>query len=188
LEKQRRLALRKYKAALLELMELLTHSTKRVEVSEDLIRSIEKELFIVEEGKRWRINHEVYRSKLVIMLEKLNQVGKSIGGYQHAGELLEDLQLIQKSIQRHQPKGHQVKTLAKLIRQVELFGFHLVTLDIRNHSGEHESAISEIFGRINLVNDYGSLSEQQKLSLLQKVLQDPRPIVSIYEDYSPATQ
>jgi phosphoenolpyruvate carboxylase len=188
LEKQRRLALRKYKAALLELMELLTHSTKRVEVSEDLIRSIEKELFIVEEGKRWRINHEVYRSKLVIMLEKLNQVGKSISGYQHAGELLEDLQLIQKSIQRHQPKGHQVKTLAKLIRQVELFGFHLVTLDIRNHSGEHESAISEIFGRINLVNDYGSLSEQQKLSLLQKVLQDPRPIVSIYEDYSPATQ
>lgn len=188
LEKQRRLALRKYRSSLLELIELLTYSINRVEVSEELIESIERELPIVPEGKRWIIEHEVYRSKLVIMIEKLNNVGQNANGYRNCSEFLDDLLLIQRSIKKHQPTGHDIRMLTKLIRQVELFGFHLATLDIRNHSGEHQSAIAEIAARVGLVNGYSRLAEEEKVTLLVNVLQDPRPLISIFEDYSPATK
>src|SRR5699024_4275075 len=128
LERQRGLTLRQYNSSLLQLMELLTYSTNRVEVSEELLESIEREKSIVPEEKRWRINHEVYRNKLVIMLEKLNNVGKSEDGYRESAEFLEDLLMIQRSIQKHRSINHNMRVLTTLIRQVELFGFHLATL------------------------------------------------------------
>lgn len=52
--------------------------------------------------------------------------------------------------------------LKKFIRQVQLFGFHLATLDIRNHSGEHEAAITEILRKVKVTEDYSALSEEEK--------------------------
>ncbi|RKD24472.1 phosphoenolpyruvate carboxylase [Ammoniphilus oxalaticus] len=187
LERQRGLTLRQYNAALLQLMELLTYATNRVEVSEELLQSIQAEKSIVPDGKKWRVENEVYRNKLVIMLEKLHQVGRGEHGYRHCSEFLDDLLMIQRSIRLHQPAGHDMRILTKLIRQVELFGFHLATLDIRNHSAEHEAAIEEIFNRVGLVDSYSNLNEEEKVALLQNVLQDPRPLISIFDTYSPAT-
>ena len=98
------------------------------------------------------------------MLHKLNLVGELEAGYQRSEELLQDLFLIKDSLQKHQPQDYQLKSLCKLIRQVELFGFHLATLDIRNHSGEHEAAIKEIFHAVSLAEDYSALTEEKKLS------------------------
>ncbi|GAA3324349.1 hypothetical protein GCM10020331_051860 [Ectobacillus funiculus] len=71
--------------------------------------------------------------------------------------------------------------LRKLKRQVELFGFHLATLDIRNHSGEHESAIAEIFKTVNVTPDYKALTEEEKNGCFnKKFLQDRRPLISIF--------
>ena len=74
-------------------------------------------------------------------------------------------------MQKHQPQDYQLKSLCKLIRQVELFGFNLATLDIRNHSGEHEAAIKEIFHAVSLAEDYSALTEEKKVELLGKVVQ-----------------
>lgn len=187
LERHRELTLRQYNAALLQLMELLTYSTNRVEVSEELLESIEREKSIVPPEKRWRVDHEVYRNKLVIMLEKLRHVGKSDKGYRHSREFLEDLLMIQRSIEKHKSPNHNMRILNKLIRQAEMFGFHLATLDIRNHSAEHEAAIEEIFARVGLTPSYSQLDEDEKVALLQKVLLDPRPLISIFDRFTPST-
>ena len=42
--------------------------------------------------------------------------------------------------------------IRKLIRQVELFGFHLAALDVRQHSKEHENAMTEILANMNIVD------------------------------------
>ncbi|QCS52670.1 phosphoenolpyruvate carboxylase [Priestia flexa] len=187
LTKHRSVAVRKYRAALLNLRERLSQSTKRVLILEDLVQSVEQEKQLLPQKKRWRVPHEVYRCKLTIMLHKLEHVGQE-GGYKQADELLNDIKLIQKSLRLHHPMQYELKSVRQLIRQVELFGFHLATLDIRNHSGEHEAAIKEILYSVGIVEDYSSLTEKEKLELLSGILQDPRPLISFTEDYSPETK
>ncbi|UOR13763.1 phosphoenolpyruvate carboxylase [Halobacillus amylolyticus] len=186
--KQRELVLKKYDAVLVELMKRFSHSTTRVKVSEELVASVEKEESLIPEGKRWRVKEEMYRRKFAIILERLRQVGESETGYASDDQLLADLDLIQNSVKNHQPSKRDLKMLRKLVRQVKLFGFHLATLDIRNHSGEHEAAITEILQKVNIDRDYTSLSESEKIELLEGVLKDPRPITLLNEDYSEETQ
>ncbi|MEK3808493.1 phosphoenolpyruvate carboxylase [Bacillus sp. FSL H8-0547] len=186
LTKQRALALRKYRESLKILRKRLSQSTKRVAVSDELLASVQGETPLLSKGERWQVEHEIYRCKLTIMLKKLDQ--QQAFCYRSSDQLLKDLKMIQQSVLLHHPKGYELKSLQKLIRQVELFGFHLATLDIRNHSGEHEAAIKEIFHSVNLAEDYSSLTEEEKMKLLQDVLQDPRPLVSFKENYTKETQ
>lgn len=188
LQRQRHLALSKYKEGLQELQKRLSHSTRRVKVSDELLASIEKEKGLLEENEKWRNEDEVYRCKVTIMLKKLQNVGKDSNGYTSSDELLHDLSIIQKSIEAHHPNGYTLKLLQKLVRQVELFGFHLASLDIRNHSGEHEAAIAEIFQNVNIASDYKALTEEEKVRVLTNVLQDRRPLISIFDKFSPETQ
>ncbi|UOQ46462.1 phosphoenolpyruvate carboxylase [Halobacillus salinarum] len=188
LEKQQELILDKYENVLIELMKRFSHSTNRVEVSDELLASVRKEEEWLPNDKKWRMDAEIYRRKFAVILERLRKVSKSEHGYKDAEELLEDLYLIRNSVKLHQPNKHELKMLRKLIRQVELFGFHLATLDIRNHSGEHEAAIDEILSKVDIVQNYSELAEEEKLTILETVLKDPRPITLLNEDYSEETQ
>lgn len=189
LHKQRKLVLRKYKNVLIDLMKRYSHSTTRVEVSLELIQSLEEEENkYLTEDKKWPITTEVYRRKFAIIIERLKQVGKSDLGYRSSEELLEDLFLVKRSLNKHHPAAHELKTIQKLIRQVQLFGFHLATLDIRNHSGEHEAAITEILRKVRISDNYAELSEDEKVRILENTLMDPRPLLLLNEDYTPETQ
>ncbi|KAB7673176.1 phosphoenolpyruvate carboxylase [Bacillus sp. B1-b2] len=189
LHKQNELVIRKYMDAVNELMKKFSHSTNRVKVSSKLIQTIaEEEQLYLSSDRKWQVDKEIYRRKFSIILERLYHYGKSEKGYTNAQELLDDLTLIQKSFALHQPKDHQQKDLQKLIRQVQLFGFHLATLDIRNHSGEHEAAMDEILRKVGIVDNYKELSETEKMQVLETILNDPRPILLLNEDYSKETQ
>ncbi|WP_407272421.1 phosphoenolpyruvate carboxylase [Radiobacillus sp. PE A8.2] len=186
LEAHRALVLKKYKEALTNLQELLSHSTKEVQVSDELLASIESEKGLVKDDP-WESQDEIYRIKLSIMLKKLELIEQP-KGYQSAQDLLDDLYQIQASIANHHPSNNPIKLLRRVIRQVELFGFHLASLDVRNHSGEHESALNEIFYSVNIAENYSQLSEKEKVDLLTTILQDPRPLISIYDSFTPETQ
>lgn len=189
LKRQRKLVLNKYKAALVELMKRYSHSTTRVEVSEELLAYLaEKEDLYLSEEKKWPNQPEVYRRAFAVVIERVKQVGKSEAGYKTAEELLKDLYMIKKSLKKHHPAAHELKIIQKLIRQVQLFGFHLATLDIRNHSGEHEAAITEMLRKVRISDNYAALSEHEKITVLQNILQDPRPLLLLNEDYSADTQ
>ncbi|MDQ0254684.1 phosphoenolpyruvate carboxylase [Evansella vedderi] len=189
LKLQRQLALKKYDEALVDLMRRFSQSTSRVFIDEKLIKSVEKdEAAYLEKGETWPVETEIYRRKFAVILKRLRNVGETEFGYKKSEELLEDLELIKTVAEKHQPSDRRLKTIRKLIRQVQLFGFHLATLDIRNHSGEHEAAISEILRVVNITEDYASLPEWEKLGILQKALSDPRPLMLLHEDYSKETQ
>lgn len=188
LQKQRGLILEKYEVVLIELMKRFSHSTAQVTVTDELTDSVQKGETFIGTDKKWRVEKEIYRRKFAVILERLRKVGESEIGYEHSEELLEDLKQIQTSAATHQPSHRELKKLRKLIRQVELFGFHLATLDIRNHSGEHESAVAELLKKVGIESDYSERSEREKLHILQQVLKDPRPISLLNEDYSEATR
>ncbi|EIT87230.1 Phosphoenolpyruvate carboxylase [Fictibacillus macauensis ZFHKF-1] len=189
LRKHRELAFKKYKEALIVLLKQLSQSTKHVTMSEQLLQSIASERHLLPSEATWPLKDEVYRIKLMIMLKKLELAGIEDDGYHNAEQLLHDLELIKESLIGHSPKGFRSQKLDILIRQVKLFGFHLATLDIRNHSGEHEAAIAEIVQAVHLTSDYRLLDEEQKISLLSTVLQDPRPLLLPFNDcYSKETE
>ncbi|WP_102346233.1 phosphoenolpyruvate carboxylase [Bacillus sp. Marseille-P3661] len=190
LELHRQLAIKKYDEGIVDLMRRFSQSSSRVTISEELVRTVERDetLYLAEE-ETWPVETEVYRRKFAIILKRLREIGASTGiGYKSAQELLHDLLLIKESADRHQPAQHKLKTLHKLIRQVQLFGFHLATLDIRNHSGEHEAAIAEILKVVNITANYSALPEEEKLKVLENVLNDPRPLLLFEQDYSKETQ
>lgn len=191
----RQLAIKKYEEKLHELVSILSFSTNLVEVSEELINSIKKDREHVELKciDLWRNAKEPYRIKLGFMLEKLaNTRDESLKGspmrYNSASELLEELHIIDRSLRGHFADYVADTHIGKLVRQVELFGFHMLALDIRQHSQEHENAMSEVLAKMNVVANYGSLSEEEKIALLSKLLEDPRPLTSSHLDYSPSTR
>lgn len=67
--------------------------------------------------------------------------------------------------------------LPHLIRQVEAFGFHLATLDIRQHSEQHEKALDEIFRAAAVHPSYAELDEDAKVALLTRELSSARPLL-----------
>ncbi|WP_416147363.1 phosphoenolpyruvate carboxylase [Salipaludibacillus sp. HK11] len=189
LKLQRELALKKYEESLIDLMRRFSQSTERVKIDEELVNSLDgDEKTYLKKGEKWPVASEAYRRKFAIILNRIRQVGKTKAGYQDSEELLSDLLLIKNSVEKHQLKGQKLKKLAKLTRQVQLFGFHLATLDVRNHSGEHETAVAEMLKVVGISKDYAQLSEEEKLDVLQKVLKDPRPLMLHNEDYSKESQ
>lgn len=189
LKMQRDMVLNKYHTVIVDLMRRFSQSTERSQVSQKLIEHVEEEeeKYLIKKEK-WLVSSEIYRRKFAVILKRLAEVGKSPAGYKSAEDLAKDLKIIKESAETYLPKNRKLKTLRKVIRQVEMFGFHLATLDIRNHSGEHESAVSEILSAVDIESDYASLSEDEKQTLLSDVLSNPRPLLLFNASYSESTQ
>ncbi|WP_422658429.1 phosphoenolpyruvate carboxylase [Paenibacillus sp. EC2-1] len=194
LEMQRKLAIREYQNILTGLMKNLSFSATIVNVSDELKQSIltDRENVTLKKMEIWHNEKEPYRIKLAYMLAKMvhvldtNMTGKE--RYESPEEFIEDLQIIDRSLRHHYADYVADTYIKKLIRQVELFGFHTATLDIRQHSKEHENAMAEILAKMNVVSDYASLEEEDKIELLNKLLNDPRPLTTPYQEYSDSTE
>ncbi|MGG3508420.1 phosphoenolpyruvate carboxylase [Paenibacillus sp. FSL W8-0187] len=194
LEMQRKLAIREYQRILREFMKYLSFSSSIVSVSDELLQSIEKdrEHVTLKKMEIWHNEKEPYRVKLVYMLAKMSHIldENMTGGerYQSPEEFIEDLNIIDRSLRFHFADYVADTYIQKLIRQAELFGFHTATLDIRQHSQEHENAMAEILRKMNVTQDYAQLSEDEKIELLNNLLNDPRPLTTPYQEYSDSTE
>lgn len=195
LKMQRKLVIREYQNLLSELFKYLSFSTSIVDVTDELLASIQRDRLQVQLLKTpaWNNDKEPYRVKLTYMTEKLHMVldsGKKDGreSFYDANGLIEDLKVIDRSLRHHYADYVADTHLNKFIRQVELFGFHTATLDIRQHSKEHENAMTEVLANMNIVSNYGELEEEAKLELLERLLNDPRPLTSSYQEYSDSTK
>ncbi|GIO44949.1 phosphoenolpyruvate carboxylase [Paenibacillus apis] len=195
LKMQRKLVIREYQNLLSELFKYLSFSTSIVDVSDELMASIQRDRLQVKLLKTpvWNNDKEPYRVKLTYMTEKLHMVldsGKkdSRESFYDVNGLIEDLKVIDRSLRHHYADYVADTHLNKIIRQVELFGFHTATLDIRQHSKEHENAMTEVLANMNIVSNYAELEEEAKLELLERLLNDPRPLTSSYQEYSDSTK
>lgn len=191
----RKLVIKKYEQSLQELMDLLSFSSNIIEITDELKQSIEynSEHIELECVDKWRNDSEPYRIMLCYVLQKLANTknNKNRGTnkrYNDAEEFKADLQIIDRSLRYHFADYVADTHVRKLVRQVELFGFYLAALDVRQHSKEHEAAMAEILSYMHITEDYASLDEQQKIELLYQLLNDPRPLTSPHFEYSASTR
>ena len=77
--------------------------------------------------------------------------------------------------------------LGRLIRAVEIFGFHLATLDLRQNSDVHERVVAELLRKAGVVTDYVELDEQARVQLLLAELSHNRPLAGAWTEYSAET-
>lgn len=108
--------------------------------------------------------------------------------YWNAAELLADLATIETSLKSHRGARMTEARLRPLRRAVEVFGFHLATLDLRQSSDRHEDTLGELLGVARVAGDYKSLDERRKQEVLLGLLRDPRPLRVPTVRYSQATE
>jgi len=107
--------------------------------------------------------------------------------YAGAEEFLADLRVIEASLQSHHGKALAAERLHPLIRAVQVFGFHLATVDLRQSSDKHEEVVAELLATARIEPDYSSLQEAAKRALLIKLLNDARPLRVVGATYGDHT-
>ena len=108
--------------------------------------------------------------------------------YGQADEFLQDLRVIERSLASHHAQALVGPRLAPLIRAVQVFGFHLATLDLRQSSDQHEAVIAELLRVARVQADYSALAEPERRALLLAQLNDARPLRVHGASYSPLAQ
>lgn len=104
--------------------------------------------------------------------------------YADANEFSRDLHILMDSLAEHHGASLATTRLAPLMRAVDVFGFHLASIDLRQSSDIHEAVIAELLARAGVVADYAALGEEEKQTVLRAQLADARPLRSPYLDYS----
>lgn len=201
LREHKALALRLYQRGLDRMHGHLSTSA-RYGISAELQASIEADAALLpDEAEKVAARYPMqpYRHKLSFIYRKLGATAEANrrpwradhlprpGAYQDATEFLADLRLLQTSLRQHRGERLADGRLGTIIQQAEIFGFHLATLDVRQHVERHTRALAEIFARYGLAQDYAALPEAEKARLLTAELLSARPLAPARLDFSPET-
>ncbi|HRM50335.1 MAG TPA: phosphoenolpyruvate carboxylase, partial [Alicycliphilus sp.] len=104
--------------------------------------------------------------------------------YASAAEFLADLRVIEASLHSHRGAVLTAERLHPLMRAVEVFGFHLATVDLRQSSDQHEKVVAELLAKARVHADYAALPEAERRALLMTLLCDARPLRVVGAQYS----
>ena len=96
--------------------------------------------------------------------------------YPRHEDFLADLHTIRDSLLAHHAQALVAQRLHPLVRAVEVFGFHLATVDLRQSSDQHELVVAELLATARCEAHYARLAEDDKRVLLLKLLSDARPL------------
>ena len=150
LEMARRLIIDSYLARTAELMDRLSSSVSQVPASRpllDALRLYTERYPAVARENDTRSPVEVMRLFLDHVLHRLRAARedpKSADGYADAQSFESDLVLIRDNLCAHKGEALARLWVEPLLRQVQTFGFHLFTLDVRQHAGVLERAVSQL--------------------------------------------
>jgi phosphoenolpyruvate carboxylase len=193
---QRNMVIGKYIQSVKNLTNLLSMSLHWSDVLPDLLESLEQDqaqLPEVYEQLAIRYRQEPYRLKLAYIQKRLEntharslqlynndhpqselEINSAIA-YRSGKEFLEELKLIQRNLNE---TGLQSRELEDLICQVEIYGFNLAHLDIRQESVRHSDTIGELVEYLQILpRPYNDLSEDEKCRWLATELQTRRPLI-----------
>ena len=184
LARQAEVALRFYLTEIHELGAELSISGALAPVSEEMTALAERSPDSSEHRK-----DEPYRRALIGVYARLAATLQELTGtealrhavspqnpYTRPEEFLTDLQIIERSLASHHAHALVGPRLAPLMRAVQVFGFHLATLDLRQSSDKHEAVVAELLKTARLEADYSTLDEGQRRACLLRLLQEARPL------------
>jgi len=121
-------------------------------------------------ARRYTVN-EPWREKLWCMRARLRAtLERGDAAYTDAGRYVDDLRLLESTLRACGFDLLADGALRDCRRRAEVFGFHLATMDIRQHSAVHEAAVDELLRHAG-IDDYAELDEQGRQQLLTNLLE-----------------
>jgi phosphoenolpyruvate carboxylase len=175
----------------------LSLTDRLVEVSDEL-----RQLSDASSDKAPSRSDEPYRRALILIYSRLSATARHLGheishpppvdkhaqSYATPEEFLVDLDVLIDSLFQHGAVYLARGRIAYLRRAVEVFGFHLAPLDMRQHSAIIEQTVSELFSHSSGKANYADLDEAGKRSVLLAALQAGKILMSDLKQYSDIAQ
>ncbi len=124
-------------------------------------------------------------------LDHFEPVRHEIGSaapYDTPDALRADLKVLSTSLKQNGSAALANGRLRRLLRAVEVFGYHLAPIDLRQNSEVHARSVAELLAGAGRCPDYEALSEVDRIRLLIEEISTPRPLYSPYLTYSDETQ
>ncbi len=122
---------------------------------------------------RPRTAHEPWREELWYMQARLRATAEHReGGYVGAAEYAADLALLGRTLRAAGFAAVADHELRDAHRRAEVFGFHLASLDLRQHSGVHDRVVAELLARGGRAG-YLDRDDAGRRALLDEVLAAP---------------
>jgi phosphoenolpyruvate carboxylase len=199
---QQETILRNYLARIDDLGRRLSHSSGFFAPGPELCESLDADARLFPELKV--STHEPYRAKCRYVAAKLERTRDyaathaaewgahaapaPAGVYLSAQPLLADLKVIEDDLRRAGATAAADGAVRDLVRLVEVFGVHMLQLDLRQHSGRHASAVSEVLAAAGVSTNYLELTPDERFDLLAAELESTRPLVPAHLPFSDDTR
>lgn len=154
---------------------------KRIQKMSEDLGNLAENAISRNKGEAFRQYLNLVVSKLPIQITagKVTDISEHTGCYHYSEELLEDLKILQNSLELFGAKSIAYSDLNEAIRLVESIGFHLAHLDVRQNSGFHEKAISQFMEAASMAEtDYYNWSEEKRLKFIERELVSNRPFTN----------
>ena len=107
--------------------------------------------------------------------------------YASIHDLVDDLDTVMASLASHGAEELARVKVEPVRRGVVVFGAHLCGLDMRQNSRVHEQVVGELVAAAGVCADYASLSEAERVRLLERELASPRLLTISRATYSDLT-
>jgi Phosphoenolpyruvate carboxylase len=182
----RGLALDKLLAEIRELGRTLTVSDRREPLTPELKRLLRENRHLSErvEALMKRYPHETYRLVLAGLRERVQHACAEAGSVLtasaddepalRASDARDILECLARSLSAGRGAILVDGELRDNLTRLDVFGLHTARLDIRQHSGPHESAVAELLGR----SDYSRLPEAERRDLLAHAIAKAKPLAA----------
>jgi phosphoenolpyruvate carboxylase len=175
----------------------LSLTDRLVDVSDEL-----RELSDASPDQAVSHSDEPYRRALMLIYSRLSATAKQLGHeishappadreaqpYAKSQDFMQDLDILIASLFKHNAVYLARGRIAHLRRAVEVFGFHLAPLDMRQHSAVHEQTVTELLSKQNKPSSYKELNETARREVLLDALQSNILLIGELDNYSAVAQ
>lgn len=105
--------------------------------------------------------------------------------YETANDFYKDLIAIRDSLLENKGESLISGDFVELLQAIEIFGFYLASIDMRQDSSVYEACVAELLKSAGIHSRYSELSEEEKCDLLLKELEeDPRILSATHAEKS----
>lgn len=116
-------------------------------------------------------------------LKEIN--AKEAPAYASAEEFKDDLEKIKESLLENKSEYLISGEFAELLEAIDVFGFYLASIDMRQDSSVHEACVAELLKSSGINDHYSDLTEEEKCQvLLKELLEDPRILSATHVEKS----
>lgn len=196
LRQQKEQALELYRRAVVGMYGHLSVARTRGAFSQAFLDSLAHDLESAPQSDKARLDRfslEPYRQKMILIYRRLGATlaqnreawhaqRPDSWAYRNADEFIADLEMIQRSLRENKGDRLAEGRFAQLVLQARIFGFHLASMDIRQHSDRHREAVADLLHRYYRPQDpdfnYAALPEDVRTRLLVQEIESPRPLTA----------